>query len=968
MRRRLAPAVVSALLACLASASLAAGPDLAAVPPQDPAFVSGTLPNGLKYWIRENKKPENRVELRLALKAGSVNETEAERGLAHFNEHMNFNGSPNFKSGDLVAYLESIGARFGADSNAYTSYDETVYFLQVPTDKEGALDKGLLILRDWAGAALLEAEEIDAERGVVNDELRRGKGAGKRIREKQDQVLFQGSLYADRTPIGLEKVILEASHDTVRGYYRKWYVPELMAIGIVGTIDAKAMEARVKELFGSIPASASPLAPIRVDVPGHPETLYSIESDKELTASNVTVYYKHDPQDTRTVGDLRRDFVDQMAGSLLTQRLSERAQKPDPPFLGASAGGGQYVQGLGIFTLRARAKDGGLPRAASALMEELDRALQHGFVQEELDRIKESYLSFAEAQWKERDQARSDQHAGAVVSSFLNDSPLTSADFDFETTKALVPGITLDEVNARIRSHAKGKGRVVLVQAPDKPGAVPTIDEMREAIEPKGGRQVEKYVDDLAGVTLMKELPASGSIVSRHAIPEIGVVELELSNGVKVAVKSTDFQNDEIRLSGFARGGTMELPLEDFLNAQRADTLAGGSGLADFTAPQLRKLLAGKVAGASPGVDLFQRSMGGSSTVKDFETMLQLVHLYFTRPAFREEAFRRLVDQETESIRNALNSPGGVFGRTAQATLYDGNPYFAPTTLEQVASLRRDEMERWYRLMFSDASEWTFVLVGNVDLDAHGPLLARYLGGLPRPERRKGAPPTWPYTVDEMSILFPQGRTSRLIMKGIEDQSRTTYAMFAPHDGDPEEAFRIAAAADLLSIRLREVLREKRGETYGASAGLQSLLPYKKYATVNIGYTGSPDTHGAMMRDVQAEIRRLKDEMPSEADVHKLKELRYKQLADSVKENGYWASALFSAYSRGRDPRTILDYKGRIDRLTARAVRDAARKYFDTSRAVELVLVPESWGPGRWLAKEAPAPVAAAAGASTVGQ
>jgi zinc protease len=542
-------------------AAQAADFDLAARPPQDAAVLTGTLPNGMHYYVRQNAKPEKHVELRLAVKVGAIQETEAERGLAHFNEHMNFNGSKNFPPGEVVSYLESIGARFGADSNAYTSFDETVYMLTVPTEKEGALEKALLIMQDWAGAATLSPVEIDKERGVVNDELRGSKGARKRIRDKQNQLVFHGSRYADRMPIGLESVITGATHETVQGFYRKWYKPELMAIVAVGDFDAPKMEGRLKEVFGAIAASATPAIIPEWPVPPHDSTLYSVESDKELTSSGVQLYFKHEASPTLTNGDARRDAVQQLATGLLSMRLAERAQKPDPPYLGAGAGAFDYVLPLEVFSVSAGTKDGDIPKATAALMEELDRATQHGFLQEELDRVKTLTLTFAETRLKESAERRSGERVNEIVQSFLENLPLTSDQHDHDLAVALVPGISLDEVNAALRKLASTKSRVVLAQVPEKAGVpVPTADELKAIIEPAEARKVEAYVDDLAGKTLIPEAPESGKVVSRASIPEIGFEDITLSNGVRVLWKTTDFRADQILFSGFAAGGAVDDP------------------------------------------------------------------------------------------------------------------------------------------------------------------------------------------------------------------------------------------------------------------------------------------------------------------------------------------------------------------------------------------------------------------------
>jgi zinc protease len=949
--RLAAPPRAALALAALLHAALPARAELALgdPPPSDPDVVTGSLENGLRYFIRQNALPEKRVELRLALRVGSVQETDEENGIAHFCEHMSFNGSKHFKAGDLVRYLESIGSRFGADSNAYTNRDETVYFLQVPTDVPGALDQALVILSDWAGRATLMAEDIDAERGVVLEEMRLRKGAAKRIREKQDRLVFRGSRYADRDTIGLESVVTGASHEVVRGFYQRWYRPEITGLVVVGDIDPAAIETRIRELFSdlepAVPRRDVPTWP----VPGHVETLYSVESDPELTSSLVQLGFKRAPRPVRTVGDMREELVEALASVLLTLRLAERAQSPDPPFLRASAGGGKWAKTLDILSLGARARDGHVPEALRALVEELERARQHGFLPAELDRARATVLAGAEAQYNERTKRRSAAHAGEILSAFLEDVPVTSAETDWELAQQLVPDIGIEEVNAALRRASEPTSRVVLVQVPDKPGAVPTKDELRAIVEPEGGVAVTAYADLLAGRNLMAERPVPGRVVTVRGFPEIGVTEMRLANGLRLVIKPTDFRADQIQMSAFADGGTARLPAAARDAAARADTLAIESGLAEYTQPQLRKLLAGKVAGAAPGIGTFRRSFGGSSTPKDLETMLQLVHLYFTAPAFREDALQRMVDREVEAIQNALRSPGGVYGRARTEVAYDDNPMFRPTTVDEVRALRLPDLEREYRRAFSDASEWTFTFVGNVDLVAHVPLLETYLGSLPAASPRARAERR-PVDHAALDIHFPAGHTVRMVAKGLEDQARSQLMIHAPTGLDPDEGFVLDAVADLLEIRLQEILREEKGGTYSVSVFADTLSPHPGWGAFTVSFGSSPESRTELMADVRGELLRLRHEPPTPGEVDKLKALRRTALEEGVKENGWWVGRLQAAYGLGRDPRTVLDVWGRIDRLSPRSLHAAARRWLDLDNTAEVFLVPETWGPARWLA------------------
>jgi zinc protease len=869
---------------------------------------------------------------------------------------MGFNGSRHFAPGELVPWMESIGIRFGADTNAYTSYDETVYQLQVPTDKEGALEKGLLVLADWAGGATLSTEEIDKERGVVLDELRRGKGAGRRIRDVQDQLVFRGSRYADRLPIGLETVITGASPDVLRDFYGRWYRPDVMALFAVGDLDEGDMVARIRAAFGEIEAPRSPTVVPEWPVPPQEGTLYSVESDPELTSSRVQVLYRHAAEPPRTVGEMRRDTVRRIAASLLSQRLSERAQAADPPFLTASAGLGSRVRTLETFALFGSAKDGEVPAAAAALLEELERARRHGFVAAELDRIKTSALAAVERRLKEAPQRRSGARIGGLVAAFLDDLVVTSDQYDHDLAQALVPGIGLEEVNEALRRMSDPRNRVVLVQVPEKEGlAAPAVEQVRAAVEPPDGFDVAAYQDDLGGRTLVDFAPTPGRVVSRRERPELGVTELTLANGLRVVLKPTDFRADEIQMRGLALEGASRFGERGYPAAIRADTLASRSGLADFTAPQLSKSLQsqGVIAGASPGVSRFARTFSGSARPQDLETMLALVHLYFVRPAFREEAFQRMVDGEVERLENELNSPGGVYGRAVSEELYGDHWLFRPATVELVRSLEPGALERAYREMFGDASEWTFFLVGNVDLPAHVPLLETWLGSLPTTSAapRDVRHPSW----RQLRLRFPPGHRRREVRKGLEDQARTLFTTPATTLLDPQADFDVEAAADLLELRLRDALREDLGETYGVGVGHASLRPFRRYGRVSVSWTSAPGPRERMLEIVKDTVRGLRAATPSADDVRKLREMRHNALAEAEKENGYWTGALFSSHLLGRDPREILQRRERIDRLTARSLRAAIRRWLRLRPSLEVFLVPES-SPATKAAEPAPGP------------
>ena len=525
-------------------------------------------------------------------------------------------------------------------------------------------------------------------------------------------------------------------------------------------------------------------------------------------------------------------------------------------------------------------------------------------------------------------------------------------------------------MNAALRKLAETKSRVVLAQVPEKPGvSVPTVDEMKAIVEPAEARKVEAYVDDLAGRALLTDNPTGGTITARESIPEIGFESATLSNGVRVLWKTTDFRADQIILSGFAQGGAVDVGQSDFVTAMRGDTYEIESGLADFTSAQLDKWLtgSGKIAGASPSINRFSRTFSGSARPADVELMLQLVWLYFTKPAFRPDAYQRMVDNEVQSLKNQLNSPGGMYSRAIEEVAYDRHWVYHTPSVQEIKALDPAKLEKFYRSMFNDGSEWTFVLVGNFDPAVQLPLIEKWLGAIPTT-----SPTPRSSNADEryakLGLGFPRGRQVREVKKGIEDQSRTLFMMNAPHLLDPQARFDIDAVTDLLDIRLRDKLREEMGDTYGASASYSSLSPYRDYGRINVSFTGSPNTQAEMMRVTKDAIRWMKMAVPTPADVQKLREMRINELAVAEKENGYWLGGVVSALSERRDPRSILDNRRRVDRMDARSIFAAAKKWLDLNNSAEVHLVPETWsGAAKAAAPAKPAeakPAAASAAAA----
>ena len=626
--------------------------------PVDPLVIVGTLPNGLRYYIRENRRPEKRAELRLAVNAGSILEDDTQQGLAHFVEHMAFNGTRSFAKQELVSYLESIGMRFGAHLNAYTSFDETVYLLQVPTDSGNALEKGVQILEEWAHAVTFDPTEVDKERGVVIEEWRLGQGASERLRQQYFPVLFRDSRYATRLPIGQKAVLESFTHDQLVRYYRDWYRPDLMAIVAVGDFDAQHVERVIRERFTRIPAAASPRARTSYEVPDHAETLVAIATDREATSTSVEVDWKLPPRPTGTVAEFHNSLARSLYSRMLNARLAELAQKGNPPFIGAGSSYGNLIRTRDAYTLYASVEDGGVERGLDAVLTEAERVARHGFTATELERQKTNLARAYERAHAERDKTESSSYADEYVRAFLEEEPIPGIAWEYEQAQRLLPGITLEEVNGFARQWISDRSRVVIVSAPEKAGVpLPERAALLAIFDSVARKEIAPYVDVVADAPLLANPPVPGRVQERQPLAEIDAELLTLANGVRVYVKRTDFKDDQVLVGAYSPGGLSLVSDREFASASFASTLVTISGLGELDQIQLGKALAGRPVRVSFGVGSTSEAISATSSPRDLETLLQLVYLHFTAPRNDSVAFASYSTRLKAALANRSASP-----------------------------------------------------------------------------------------------------------------------------------------------------------------------------------------------------------------------------------------------------------------------------------------------------------------------
>lgn len=906
--------------------------------PIDPAIRTGKLENGMTYYIKRNEKPENKVELRLAVNAGSVLETDEQLGLAHFLEHMAFNGTRNFEKNELVSYLQSVGVKFGMHLNAYTSFDETVYILPIPSDSAEILNKGLQILEDWAHNVSLREEDIDKERGVVLEEWRIGRGPDQRMMEVYLPVIFKNSRYAERLPIGKREVIESFEYETLRNFYRDWYRPDLMAIVAVGDIDVDAMEEKIKEQFSKIPASENPKPRQQYEIPDHEETFVSIVQDKEAPFTAVRLYYKTDKAGEERLADYRQMVVRQLYSTIINQRLAELQQKADPPFLyGYTYYGSLLARAKDAYQSIAAAPENGVERALQALVEENERVKRFGFTSGELERAKMELLSNYEQAYNERGKTESQAYANEYLRNFLQGEPIPGIEFEYNFVKQHLPGIGLSELNQLAEKWITGENRVVVITAPEKEGVeLPSEQEVLNILNDIANKELTPYEDNLASSTLMTETSAPGKVASTRKIDEIGVTELTLSNGVRVVLKPTDFKNDEILMTAYSPGGTSLYSLEDYYSARSASEIVQQSGVSDFSSTDLQKVLAGKNVSVSPFISSLTEGFSGKSTPGDLETMLQLTHLYFTDPRKDQESFQSFISKNKALYKNLLANPRYYYSDTVQRVMSRNHPRGGGLpTVEDWNKVDFDKVFEVYSDRFADAGDFTFLFVGNFKVDAIQPMLERYLGSLPSTGRKE----KWKDT----GVRPPDGPLTEKVYKGSEPQSIVVMRFEKQAPYDREQAYYFNAFAEALDIKLIEVLREEKGGVYSAGSNASAEeYPYDHYA-FSISFPCAPENVDDLTQTTLNLIKELRANGPSEEDLHKIKETQRRMRQENLKNNNYWLNALKSYYYHGEDPEKMMDYDKRVDSLSIDHIKKAANKYLDPEKYVMVILYPEEF-------------------------
>lgn len=915
----------------------ASAQDLTAKLPIDPNVTIGQFDNGLKYYIRTNKKPEKKVELRLIVNAGSILEDADQQGLAHFMEHMNFNGSKNFPKNELVSYLQSIGVEFGADLNAYTSFDETVYILPIPTDKPGNLDKGFQIIEDWAHNALLTDKDIDDERGVVLEESRMGKGAEMRMMQKYLPEMMSGSLYAERLPIGKDDILKNFKYETIRRFYNDWYRPDLMAVAVVGDIDQATAMKYLEKHFKPMTNPKSPRKRFDAPIEARKVAKAMVLTDKEATGYRYQIIFPAMKKDKEvTVGDYRHNMVRGVMNQIINQRLSDLASSSNPPFPYAYVYVGGWARGyenLVGFTMFGQEGPG---KAVMALTAEMKKAKEFGFNESEAELARKGMMSFMEKAYNERNTTESGRLIGEYVRNFLTNEPIPGIEKEYEYYKKYLPGITVEELNAEIKSLMADMNFFALITGPESGDTkLPTEAELL-AMTKKGFAQEVKPTEEVkVAAALLDKKPTAGTVTAISKESGLDATTYTLSNGIKVTVKPTQFKSDEIVVKGVKYGGRNGYTLKDIHSADYAAATVEEMGYGNFTPADLRKVLAGKTVSVSTDVGSYTNTVSANSTVKDFETMMQLLYLQLTQPRVDKDLFKAFVDKQKTQLQFMSANPQVAFFDTMYKVLYQNNPLRSvpipkPEDFEGIDMNRAVEI---YKNELGTADGYHFFIVGNVDEKTLKPLLETYLASLPKIGKQ-------PQLKDNGVRRIPGNNTLKYY-KGSEPKSLILSFVHGEAKYSEDFSLRLQALAEILNIRVIEELREKLGGIYSGGYGGNAMKePYENF-NLSLYLPCGPENVDKLFAASDEVVADIRKNGPKKEDLDKVKNQWHEQHRESMEKNNWWLGSLESVLFWGRSKEHKLQYDEWIDKLTVKDIQETANKVFAANK-FDTILYPES--------------------------
>ncbi|MBD1362649.1 insulinase family protein [Mucilaginibacter sp. ZT4R22] len=903
--------------------------------PLDPAVRTGKLANGFSYYIRHNAEPKKRVVFYLANKVGSVLESEDQRGLAHFMEHMSFNGTKHFPKNELVNYLQKSGVRFGADLNAYTSFDETVYQLPLPTDNPELLQKGIAIMRDWAQEATLDPVEINKERGVVLEEKRLGKGAQERMRTKYWPLILNNSRYAERIPIGTDEVLNNFKPETIRRFYHDWYRPDLQALIVVGDVDIDQMEQTIKTQFGNLKNPANEKARAKYTVALAGTNQFISLTDKEVTSTTIEVLFKRPMMPLRTASEYRNSIIRELYNQMLSERYAELSRQANPPFVSGGAGIGSFIGGLDNFDVSLVARPGQLEKGFKAVWRETERVKRFGFTSTELDRAKQSYLNNMDAALKEKNKTNSDNYVQEYLAYFLKGTAAPGIQQEYEMVRKDLPGIALNEVNRLSGEYFTQVNRDILLMAPEKDkNSLPDEATVNSWIKTVADEKLGPYKDEVSTEPLIAVQPLSGKVTSTIKDDKLGTTLLTLSNGVKVLLKPTGYKDNEVLFTAFAPGGTSLYPDSDYQSAANAAGIIPSFGAGNFNPTQLDKFLSGKQLVVRPYISERMQGVSGAATLKDLETALELLYTYYTSPRKDTELFQGILARSKASLQNRANEPGSVFKDTISAVLGKYNIRRTGPTLAKLDQISLDRSFAIYKERFGDASGLVFTFVGSFDVEQLQPLLEKYIGSLPASGHHTPA--------KDLNINIPVGKIEKIVYKGTEPKASVQLYWSGNFTYNTAEKVTIDALRECLEIRLLERLREGESGVYSPGVLVQTSKYPKKRYTFEVQFGCGPHNVNKLIASTLDEISKLKTQGPSQMNVDKWRAESIRARESESQTNRWWLSYLNGQESNSDDLHALDTYQSDLQKVTPERIKAAANMYLGGENYIQLVLLPEN--------------------------
>jgi zinc protease len=902
--------------------------------PFDSTIRKGTLSNGLVYLIKYNKQPEKRAELRLVVNAGSILEDTDQIGLAHFTEHMLFNGTRRFPKNQLVSYLQSMGIRFGPEINAYTSFDETVYMLQVPTDNSDLFDKSFQILEDWAHQATFDSIEIDKERGVIFEEWRLGRGADQRLEDKYLPLIFHNSRYAIRLPIGTKENLESFHHSSLKRFYADWYRPDLIGVVAVGDFDVNLVEQKIKEYFSNIPQRKIERERIIYDVPSHPNTLYGVFSDKEASSTNVAIFYKQPFIQETTIGDYRNSVLRLIYFQMVNDRMAEILKKPNSPFIQAySYYGNIGARKINAYVSIALAKDGEIENTLNSLLLENARIKKFGFTTSELERAKLNVYKLYEKYYNERENTESDNFADELIRHFLLNEPVPGIKNEFEIIKQSLPTISLDEINQLPEKWLIDSNRVVIVTAPEKDDIhLPDSIALRRMVENLRTDTIVPYNEGQVASSLIDQLPPKGRITGSRDYKKLNTTEIVLSNGAKVLLKPTHYKKDEILLTAISKGGYYLYPIEDNYSAKYCANVIQESGVGNFSALEIQKYLAGKNVRVAPFVSEYTEGISASASIKDIQDMFQLVYLYFTQPRLDTSAVASWILRTRAYYANILADPVNYYYDQVLKTITQNHPRAnripTPEMIDRIVPSKSFEI---YKQRFANAADFSFILVGNFSIDTIKPFLEQYIASLPSNKQKE----SW----KDPGIRYPQ-EARQDVFKGTDPKSMVSLIFSGIMKYNIKNAYYLQALEDYFDIRLIEVLREEKSGVYGVNAnGSLERIPYSHYV-FSFTIPCAPTNVDSMVASTFSIIKDVKAKGISDEYLKKIKETQMRELEVNTEKNSYWLGYLQNTVLYNDDINRLDKRKELMQKLSSTELQQMARKIFQ-DKYIIVTLYPE---------------------------